>query len=88
MSRWLTCAICGQRKPVGIMSAQAWRTVNGASVTVHACPECQQKHVDWQSQLEQLSAGSSYAAMRSSSGLTVSASSSNVPHSTSSTGTP
>jgi len=54
MSRWLTCSICRQRKPVGIMSAQAWRVVNGDSNVGHACPDCQQKHPDWQQQLERL----------------------------------
>ena len=58
MSRWLTCVLCGQRKAVGIMSAQAWGVVNGASGSVHACPECQQKHSDWRAQLEQRLASS------------------------------
>jgi len=48
----LTCAICGQQKPVGIMSAQAWGVVNGGAGTLHACPDCQQKHSDWRQQLE------------------------------------
>ena len=59
MSRWLTCAICGQRKPVGIMSAQAWGVVNGSAGTAHACPNCQQKHADWRQQLDRHLAGSS-----------------------------
>ena len=58
MSRWLTCAICRRRKPVGIMSAQAWGVVNGAS-TVHACPDCQVDHRDWRDQLERLAGNSS-----------------------------
>jgi hypothetical protein len=59
MSRWLTCDICTQRKPVGIMSAQAWRVVNGESAAVHACPDCQHKHPDWREQLTRLLATSS-----------------------------
>jgi hypothetical protein len=58
MSRWLTCDICGLRKPVGIMSAQAWREVNGEGTVARACPDCQQKHPDWKHQLERV-AGSS-----------------------------
>lgn len=54
MSRWLTCAICGQRKPVGIMSAQAWAVANGDTKIAHACPECQAKYPDWRDQLERL----------------------------------
>ncbi len=59
MSRWLTCAICRRRQAVGIMSAQAWGVVNGASTDVHACPDCQQKHPDWRNQLERLAGSSS-----------------------------
>jgi hypothetical protein len=58
MSRWLTCDICGLRKPVGIMSAQAWREVNSEGTVARACPDCQQKHPDWQQKLERI-AGSS-----------------------------
>jgi len=54
MSHWLTCDICAVRKPVGIMSAQAWREVNGGNTVARACPDCQQKHPDWQQQLERL----------------------------------
>ena len=59
MSSWLTCAICRQRKAVGVLSAQAWGVVSSAGAAVHACPDCQQKHRDWQDQLQQLAAGSS-----------------------------
>ena len=52
MSRWLTCAICGQRKPVGIMSAQAWGKIETNPKILYACPDCQQKHTDWRDQLE------------------------------------
>jgi len=62
MSRWLTCAICGQRKPVGIMSMQAWGRLELPSnveverpgmggTTLHACPTCIQRHPDWSEQL-------------------------------------
>jgi hypothetical protein len=54
MSRALTCAICRLRKHVGIMSGQAWGVVNGESATMHACPDCQQKHLDWREQLTRL----------------------------------
>jgi len=54
VSRWLTCSICDLRKPVGIMSAQAWREVNGSTTVARACPECQAKHPDWREQLERL----------------------------------
>jgi hypothetical protein len=58
MSRWLTCGICGQRQPVGIMSAQAWGVVNGASSVHHACPSCQKEHPDWRDQLQRLASSS------------------------------
>lgn len=58
MSRRLTCEICGRLQAVGIMSGQAWETVNGGARTVHACPECQAKHHDWREQLTRLLATS------------------------------
>lgn len=62
MSRWLTCAICGQRKPVGIMSAQAWGRLelppdleterpDLRGTTLYACPTCIERHPDWNDQL-------------------------------------
>ena len=62
MSRWLTCAICGQRKPVGIMSAQAWGRLelqpdleaerpDLRGTTLHACPTCIERHPDWNDEL-------------------------------------
>jgi len=54
LSRWLTCALCRRRKPVGIMTAQAWGTVNGGSRVAHACPDCQDRHPDWRDQLTEL----------------------------------
>lgn len=59
MSRVLTCSLCSRRKPVGIMSAQAWGVVNGDSTVAHACPDCQEKHRDWREQLTRLVSGSS-----------------------------
>lgn len=41
------------------MSAQAWGSVDGGSLIVHACPDCQEKHQDWQEQLERLAHESS-----------------------------
>jgi hypothetical protein len=41
------------------MSGQAWGSVNGDSLVVHACPDCQQKHPDWREQLTRLASASS-----------------------------
>lgn len=57
MSRWLTCALCRRRLPVGVMSAQAWGRAENNPHTVYACPECQQKQVDWREQLSRLATG-------------------------------
>ena len=62
MSRWLTCGICGQRKPVGIMSMQAWGRLELppeieaehpglGGTTLYACPTCMQRHPNWNEQL-------------------------------------
>ena len=51
MSKALTCAICRRRQVVGLLSMQSWGTVTGAQ-GVHACPDCQQEHLDWREQLE------------------------------------
>ena len=76
MSRWLTCAICGQRKPVGIMSMQAWGRLELppdlevehpglGGTTLYACPTCIERHPDWNEQLH-MSLGIDY---RSAGGL-------------------
>ena len=54
MAKTLTCDICGQRKSVGIMTAQAWGVVNGGSHPACACPSCQEKHYDWRDRLTRL----------------------------------
>ncbi len=50
----LTCAICGRRQAVGIMTAQSWGAVKTESLVAHACPNCQEKEHDWQDQLTRL----------------------------------
>jgi hypothetical protein len=54
VSQWLTCALCGLRKPVGIMSAQSWVAVEGGSEPAFACPDCQIKYHDWREQLARI----------------------------------
>jgi len=72
MSRWLTCSICGQRKPVGIMSMQAWGRLELppdlevehpglGGTTLHACPTCIERHPDWNEQLH-MSLGIDYGS--------------------------
>jgi hypothetical protein len=58
VSHWLTCALCGLTKPVGIMSAQSWGSAQGASEPSYACPDCQAKYHDWRERLARI-AGSS-----------------------------
>jgi hypothetical protein len=57
MSKILTCAICGRRQALGLMSMQSWGTAEG-SQKVHACPDCQQEHRDWRDQLARRAADS------------------------------
>jgi hypothetical protein len=58
MSKVLTCAICGRRQALGLLSMQSWGTTDG-SQNLHACPDCQQEHPDWRDRLVRLSSGSS-----------------------------
>jgi hypothetical protein len=51
MSKVLICAICNRRQVVGLLSMNAWGTAHG-SPDAHACPDCQQEHVDWRERLE------------------------------------
>jgi hypothetical protein len=53
MSKVLICAICNRRQVVGLLSMNAWGTAKG-SQDAHACPDCQQEHVDWRERLERV----------------------------------
>jgi hypothetical protein len=57
MTKVLTCAICGRRQPLGLLSMQSWATPD-SSQNVHACPDCQQEHADWRDRLARLAADS------------------------------
>jgi hypothetical protein len=51
MAGYSTCAICGRKKSLGILSSGTWGSVSTSETTVQVCPTCMSEHADWQSRL-------------------------------------
>jgi hypothetical protein len=50
---YLRCGMCGRQQAEGILSRASWGHVslsNGKSAS--ACPECKEKHSDWQQRVQ------------------------------------
>jgi hypothetical protein len=46
---FVTCAICGCKQTLGLLSAGAWKAVETEqSDVLHACPACTEQHRDWE----------------------------------------
>ena len=46
---FVTCAICGRKETLGLLSAGAWNAVQMEQGGVlHACPTCTEQHHDWE----------------------------------------
>ncbi len=52
MAGYSTCAICGRKKSLGILSSASWGSVTTKDTTVQACPTCMGEHADWESRLQ------------------------------------
>jgi hypothetical protein len=49
---FVTCAICGRKQTLGLLSAGAWDAVETEQGDVlHACPSCVETHRDWEQRL-------------------------------------
>jgi hypothetical protein len=45
---FVTCAICGRKEMLGLLSAGAWNAVETEQGDVlQACPACTEQHRDW-----------------------------------------
>ena len=46
---FVSCAICGRKETLGLLSAGAWNAVQTEQGDVlHACPTCTEQHRDWE----------------------------------------
>jgi hypothetical protein len=46
---FVTCAICGRKETLGLLSAGAWNAVQTEQGDVlQACPTCTEQHHDWE----------------------------------------
>jgi hypothetical protein len=49
MGLFVTCAICGRKETLGLLSGGAWNSVEtDTGGVLHACPACSEQHRDWE----------------------------------------
>ena len=49
---YLRCGVCGRQQADGILSRSSWGHVNLADgKNASACPECKDKHSDWEQRI-------------------------------------
>jgi hypothetical protein len=50
---YLRCGVCGRHQAEGILSRSSWGHVSLSDVkNASACPECKDKHSDWQQRIQ------------------------------------
>ena len=50
---YLRCGVCGRHQADGILSRSSWVHVSLADgKNASACPECQEKHADWEQRIQ------------------------------------
>jgi hypothetical protein len=56
---FVTCAICGRKETLGLLSAGEWNAVETERGDVlHACPACTERHRDWEERVRSSTAPS------------------------------
>ena len=50
---YLRCGVCGRHQADGILSRSSWGHVSlSDGKNASACPECQEKHSDWEQRIQ------------------------------------
>jgi hypothetical protein len=58
---YLRCVVCGRQQADGILSRASWGHVSlSDGKNASACPECKDKHSDWEQQVQTADDQSSY----------------------------
>jgi hypothetical protein len=63
---YLRCGMCGRQQAEGILSRASWGHVSlSGGKSASACPECKEKHSDWQQRVQSDAPGNNQSSYQS-----------------------